>query len=109
MFDEKQDEASVFFLRRFDKSLLRWMERDRLWSENSAPRARRAFTYEISQAHLDFPSSVFPISVLTCASWLSSAGGVRTKLVSPLSSRQNERAFVYDSHLSSLYSRRLPR
>ncbi len=48
MFDEKQDEASVCFLRGFDKSLLRWMERGRLWSENSAPGIRRAFAGEKS-------------------------------------------------------------
>ncbi len=47
MFDEKQDEASVCFLGEFDKSLLRWMERGRLWSENSAPGIRRAFADEI--------------------------------------------------------------
>ncbi len=102
MFDEKQDEASVCFLRGFDKSLLRWMERGRLWSENSAPGIRRAFADEISQAHLDFPSSVFPISVLTRALWLSSARGVRTELLSPLSLCQNERVCLWRASIISL-------
>ena len=38
MFDEKHDEASVCFLREFDKSLLRWKQRRDACSRKIRPR-----------------------------------------------------------------------